>query len=92
MLFSPCGCCSNMLHGARAMQVIPLCPSNAHVQAIPGVGSVNCCAFDLGGAFFNGSYCVLCVLSNTWGLRCTMFIFCVKEADRGMMACVAYSE
>ena len=45
---------------------------------------------DFGGAFFNRYSCVLCVLSDTWGLRCMMFIFCAKEADWGMMAFVGY--
>ena len=40
--------------------------------------------------FFNRSYCVVRVLCDTGGLRCTMFIFCVKEADGGMMAFVSY--
>ena len=40
---------------------------------------------------FHWSYSVLCVLSDTWALRCMMIMFCVKEADWGMMACVAYS-
>ena len=34
-----------------------------------------------GGAFFNWSYCVPCVLSDTLVSTCMMFIFCVKEAD-----------
>ena len=46
---------------------------------------------DLGGAFFNWSYCVLCVLSDTLALGCMMFVFCVKEAHLGMMAFVACS-
>ena len=33
---------------------------------------------------------MLCVLSDTLVLGCMMFIFCVKEADLGMMAFVAY--
>ena len=46
------------------------------------------CTSDLGGAFSNWSYCVLCVLSDTLGLGCMMFIFC--EADLRMLAFVAY--
>ena len=34
--------------------------------------------------------CMLCVLSENLVLRCMMFIFCVKEADLGMIALVAY--
>ena len=30
------------------------------------------------------------MLSDTWVLRCMMFIFSVKEANLGMMAFVAY--
>ena len=67
-----------------------LCPSHAYVQATRGIGSVNFCAVDFGSAFFNWSCCVICVLSDAWVLRCRMFIFCVKEADWGMMAFVAY--
>ena len=66
------------------------CASNAHVQATLGVGSVNFRTVNVfGGALFNKSYCVLRVLSDTWVLRCRMFILCVKEADWGMMAFVA---
>ena len=60
-----------------------------YVQATLGVGSVNFRAVDFGGAlfnWFNWFFCVLPVLSDTWGLRCTMFIFWVKEADWGMIA------
>ena len=64
--------------------------SNAYGQATPGVGSVNSRTVDFGGAFFDWSYCVPCVLSDTWGLRCRMFIFCVKEARFRMMAFGAY--
>ena len=39
---------------------------------------------------FQWSYRVLCVLSDAWVLRCMMSLFCVKEADWGMMALVAY--
>ena len=66
------------------------CPSNAYVQAAPGFGSVNFRTVAFGAALFNRSYCVLRVLSNTWALSCRMFMFCVKEADWGMMAFVAY--
>ena len=45
---------------------------------------------DFGSAFFNWSYCVLCVLSDTLALRCMIFIFFVQEADLGMMAFVAH--
>ena len=54
------------------------------------IDSVNLCTADFGGAFLNWSYCVPCVLCGTWVLRCMMFIGCVKEADWGMMAWVAY--
>ena len=60
--------------------------NNAHVQAALGVGSVNFRSVDFGGALFNWSHSVLCVLSDALVLRCTMFIFGVKEADLGMMA------
>ena len=69
---------------------LPLCPSNAYVQSTLDFGSVNFRTVDFGGAFFNWSYCVQWVLSDTWILRCMMFIFCVKETDSGMMAFVAY--
>ena len=39
--------------------------------------------------FFHGSPDLLCVLSDALLLRCMMFIFCVREADWGMMAFVA---
>ena len=68
----------------------PLCPCNSYVQAPLGVASVNFRTMDFGGAFFNWSHCVLCVLSDTWVLRCMMFIFCVKETNLGMMAFAAY--
>ena len=60
-------------------------PPLSLVQAALRVGSVNFRTVDFGGAFFSWSYCVLCVLC-TLVLRCTMFIFCFKEADWGMMA------
>ena len=66
-------------------------PSNICVKATPGVGSVNFRTMDLGGAFFNWSYCLLYVLSDTLGLRCMMFIFYFKKADLGTMALVAIS-
>ena len=59
-------------------------------QASLGIGSVNFRTVDFADAFFNWSYCVLCVLSDTSVLRCMMFIFCVKAAELGMMALVAY--
>ena len=68
----------------------PPCPSNTHVQTTLGIGSVNFRTMDFGGAFFNWSYWVLCVLSDTLVLSCMVFIFCVKEADLGMMALIAY--
>ena len=43
-----------------------------------GVGSVKFRTVDFGGAFFDWPYCVLCVLSDTFVLRCMMSIFCVK--------------
>ena len=58
----------------------PPCPSNAYVQATLGVGSVNFCTVDFGGAFFNSFYCVPRVLPDTLVLRCTLFIFCAKAA------------
>ena len=57
-----------------------LWPSNTYVQATLGVGSVNFCTVDFGGAFFNSFYCVPCVLPDTLVLRSTKFIFCVKAA------------
>ena len=67
----------------------PPCPSNAYVQATL-VASVNFCTLDFGSVFFNWSYSVLCVLSDSLALRYMMFIFCVTEADFGMMAWVAF--
>ena len=70
----------------------PPCLSNAYVQATLGVGSVNFCTVDFGGAFFNLFYDVPCVLRDTLVLRCTMFIFCVKAvllAKRAFVACFA---
>ena len=46
---------------------------------------------DFDGAFINWSDCVLCVPVDTLGLRCMMFIFCVKETDLGLLVFVAYS-
>ena len=71
--------------------------SVAVVAVVVVVGAVDCgcCGgtnfrtVDFGGAFFNRSYCVRCVLSDTWLLRCMMFLFCVKETDLGMMAFAA---
>ena len=60
--------------------IVTLRPRNTLVQATLGVGS-KFWTVDFGGAFFYWSYCVLCMLSDTLGLRCMMFIFCVKEAD-----------
>ena len=67
-----------------------LWPSNACVQATLGVGSVNFCTVDFGGAFFNWSYCVPCVLPDTLVLTCMIFIFCVRAAllaKRAFVAC-----
>ena len=61
-----------------------------HVQATPGVGSVNFRTVVFGGALFKWSSCVLRVLCDTWGLRCVMFTFCDKEAEWGRTAFVAY--
>ena len=77
------------VQNARVTTIIGLWPSNTHVQAALGVGSVNFRTVDFGGAFFNWPYCVLCVLSDTWLLRCVMFILCAKEAVWGMIAFVA---
>ena len=74
----------------RVTTIADLWPSNAYVQATRGVGSVNFRTADFGGAFFNWSHCVLCVLSDAWVLRCMTSTFCVKEADWGMVAFVAY--
>ena len=71
------------------MTTVVLWPSSTYVQAILGVGSINFRTVDISYAFFHCSYCVPCVLS-TLLLRCMMFIFCIKEADLGMMAFVAY--
>ena len=60
-------------------------------QATVRVGSVHFRTVDFGGAFFNGPNCVSCVLRDTHVLRWPAFIFCVKEADWGVMACVACS-
>ena len=46
-----------------------LCPSNTHVQATLGVGSVHFCNVDFGGAFFNSFHCVPCVQPDTLVLR-----------------------
>ena len=48
------------------------------VQATLGV---NFRSVQFGSAFFNWSYCVLSVLSDTKVLKCMIFIFYVKEAD-----------
>ena len=64
--------------------IVDLWPRNIYVQAALGVGSVNFRTVDFGGAFSIGpTVCYVCCLSM-------MFIFCVKEADLGMMAFVAY--
>ena len=55
-----------------------------------GVGSINCRTVDFGVALFNWSSYAPTVQSGTCALRCTMSMFCVKEADWGMMALVAY--
>ena len=57
----------------------PLCPSNIYIQATLGIGSVNFCTVDVGGAFFNSFYCVPRVLPGTLVLRCTLFICCAKQ-------------
>ena len=72
--------------------LMALCPNNADVQATPGVGSVNFCTVDFGGAFFKSFYRVPCVPPDALGLRCTMFMFCVKAAllaKRTVVACFA---
>ena len=56
-----------------------LCQSNTYVKATPGVGSINFYTVDFGGAFFNWSYCVRCVLSNTLVLRCMVFCFVSRK-------------
>ena len=70
--------------------MVVLWPSNAYVQATPGVGSLDFCTVDFGGAFFNWFYCVPCVLPDTLVLRSTKFIFCVRAAllaKRAFVAC-----
>ena len=70
----------------------PPSPSYAYVQATLGVGSVNFCTTDIGGAFFNLSHCVPCVLPHTLVLRCMMFIYSVKDAllaKRAFVGCFA---
>ena len=69
--------------------LVDLWPSNAHVQATPGVGAVTFRTADFGGALFDWPHCVRCVLSDTWALRCTVLKFCVKETDWGMTALFA---
>ena len=67
---------------SRSVRNLPPPPlpssSNAYVQATPVVGSVNFRTLNSRTAFFNWSYCALCVLSDTRVLRCMMFIFCVE--------------
>ena len=70
--------------------IIVFWPNNTYVQATPGVDSINFRTVDFGSAFFNWFYFVLRVLFYTLVLRCRMFILCVKEADLGIMAFVAY--
>ena len=63
-----------------------LCPSNYRC----GFGQF--CTVVFGGAFFDSFYCVPCALSDTLGLRCTKFIFCVKAAllaKRAFVVCFA---
>ena len=58
--------------------IIDLWPSNTYltyVHAIPGVGSANFRTVDFGSAFFNLSYYVLRVLSDTLVSRCMIFEF-----------------
>ena len=66
----------------------PATPTSKQLQVlVPSVFALWILAF----AFFNWCYCVLCVLFDTLVLRrMMMIIFCVKEADLGMMALVAY--
>ena len=68
--------------------IVDLWPSDTCAKATLGVSSVNFCTVDFGGAFFNWSYCVLCVLSNTFEMHDV--IFCVKEADYGLVTLVAH--
>ena len=68
--------CGHRSVGGDLLLDIPL----FYVQTTPGVGSVNFSTVDFGGAFFNSLYCVPCVFPDTLGLRCTMFMFCVKAA------------
>ena len=61
--------------------------SKQHQALVPSIFA----PWIFGGAVFNWSHCVLRVLSDTWALRCVMVMFCVKEADWGTMALVAYN-
>ena len=66
--------------------------SNAYVQATPGVGSVNYCTVDFGGALFHSFHRVPCVPPDPLVLRCTLFMFCVKAAllaKRAFVVCFA---
>ena len=78
------------LCGTQPIPPPPLCPSNAYVQATLGVGSVDFCTVDFGGAFFNWFYCVPCVLPDTLVLRSMKFIFCVKAALLAKRAFVSW--
>ena len=60
--------------------------SKRHQALVPSIFALRTLAVH----FFNWSYCVPCVLSDTWGLRCMMFMFCIKEADWGTTAFVPY--
>ena len=69
----------------------PFFPCNAYDQATPGVGSVNFCTIDFGGAFFNSLYCALCAMcADTLVLRCAMFTCRVKAALLAKRAFVAW--
>ena len=82
----------SILHTGRILAV----PRLAFVPATPmskqqgGVGSVNFRTVDLRSALFNWSYCVPCVPSDALVCGCMMFLFCIQEADWGMMAFAAY--
>ena len=53
----------------RVTPIVVLWPSSDDAPALLSVGAVNFRTADSGGAFFNGSYSVLCVLSDAWALR-----------------------
>ena len=60
----------------------PLCPSNTG-RCFHQFSNCGVCRGIL------PLYCVPCVLSDPWVWICMMSVFCVKEADWGMMALVA---